>query len=57
MSVELLDALEMDAKAAFAQLLADEVVETLQDPKKDAVKKEIKSLGMGAAFSGVSVGA
>ncbi|MEL6104685.1 MAG: hypothetical protein AAFU85_01555 [Planctomycetota bacterium] len=55
--VELLDALEMDAKAAFAQLLADEVVETLQSPQKDAVQKEIQSLGMGAAFTGVSVGA
>ena len=55
--VEQLDALEMDAKAAFAQLLADEVVETLQNPKKSAVEREIQSLGMTAAFSGVSVGA
>ncbi|MEO1525694.1 MAG: hypothetical protein AAFX06_09670 [Planctomycetota bacterium] len=54
---ERLDAIELDAKAAFAQLLADEVVETLQKPQKDAVEKEIRSLGMGAAFDGVSVGA
>ena len=51
-----LDAIELDAKAVFAQLLADEVVETLQTPQKAAVEKEIRSLGMGAAFHGVSVG-
>ena len=44
-----------EAKAAFAQLLADEVVETLENPDKAAVKKEIQSLGMGSVFSGLSL--
>ena len=54
--VEQLDAIELDAKAVFAQLLADEVVETLETPDKSMVEKEIRSLGMGAAFAGLSVG-
>lgn len=46
---------KMDAKAAFAQLLADEIVETLENPDKNAVKGEIQSLGIGSAFSGLVV--
>ena len=47
--------LKLEGKAAFAQLLADEVVETLENPDKTSVKKEIQSLGIGGAFSGLSV--
>ncbi len=50
-----LQQLKLEAKAAFAQLLADEVVETLENPDKAAVKKEIQSLGIGSAFSGLTV--
>jgi len=50
-----LQQLKSDAKAAFAQLLADEVVETLENPDKSSVKKEIQSLGIGGAFSGLMV--
>ena len=50
-----LQQLKLEAKAAFAQLLADEVVETLENPDKAAVKKEIQSLGIGSAFSGLMV--
>ncbi|MEM0926071.1 MAG: hypothetical protein AAGJ83_08550 [Planctomycetota bacterium] len=46
--------LKIDAKAAFAQLLADEIVETLQEPSRDAVKREIEILGIGSAFAGLS---
>ncbi|KAA5544448.1 hypothetical protein FYK55_08945 [Roseiconus nitratireducens] len=50
-----LDAMKMEAKAAFAQLLADEVVETLEHPDKASVQTEIKSLGIGSAFAGLGV--
>lgn len=50
-----LQQLKLEAKAAFAQLLADEVVETLETPDKASVKKEIQSLGIGSAFSGLMV--
>jgi len=50
-----LQQLKMEAKAAFAQLLADEIVETLENPDKAAVKSEIQSLGIGGAFSGLVV--
>ena len=43
------------AKAMFAQLIADEIVETLESPTKDDVKQEINTLGMAGAFSGLSV--
>ena len=43
------------ARAMFAQLIADEVVETLQSPTRDDVKEEIQILGMAQAFSGLTV--
>lgn len=50
-----LQQMKLEAKAAFAQLLADEVVETLENPDKASVKKEIQSLGIGGVFSGLTV--
>lgn len=50
-----LQQLKLEAKAAFAQLLADEVVETLENPDKASVKKEIQSLGIGGVFTGLTV--
>ncbi|MCD0458531.1 hypothetical protein LOC72_03520 [Roseiconus lacunae] len=44
-----------EAKAAFAQLLADEVVETLEKADKVSVKNEINKLGIGSAFHGLNV--
>ncbi|MGB0595177.1 MAG: hypothetical protein ACPGLY_00590 [Rubripirellula sp.] len=43
------------ARGLFAQVLADEVAETLDDPSEDDVKEEIAILGLGKAFSGVTV--
>jgi hypothetical protein len=43
------------ARALFAQLVADEVAETLENPTSEDVKREISQLGLGKAFSGVSV--
>ncbi|MCO8120148.1 hypothetical protein NHH03_00240 [Stieleria sp. TO1_6] len=51
----MLQQLKLEAKAAFAQLLADEVVETLETPDKTSVKKEIQTLGIGGAFNGLNV--
>lgn len=50
-----LQQLKLESKAAFAQLLADEIVETLENPDKAMVKKEIQSLGIGKAFAGLAV--
>lgn len=44
-----------EARAVFAQLIADEVAETLENPKGEDVKREIGRLGLGKAFNGVSV--
>ena len=43
------------ARALFAQLVADEVAETLESPMGEDVKHEIGLLGLGKAFNGVSV--
>lgn len=43
------------ARSMFAQLIADEVVETLESPTKDDVKTEIQLLGMAGAFEGLGV--
>ena len=43
------------ARALFAQLIADEVVETLESPSEGDVKEEIKALGMAQAFSGLVI--
>jgi hypothetical protein len=44
-----------DARALFAQLVADEVAETLEKPTAAAVKREIGQLGLGKAFNGVAL--
>ncbi len=43
------------ARALFAQLVADEVAETLESPTGDDVKREIGLLGLGKAFNGIAV--
>ncbi|TWU42176.1 hypothetical protein [Novipirellula artificiosorum] len=43
------------ARASFAQLLADEVAETLEKPTKEDVKAELKTLGLTKAFDGMSI--
>jgi hypothetical protein len=43
------------AQPMFAQLIADEVVETLESPTKDDVKEEIKRLGLTGAFNGIAI--
>jgi len=42
-----------DARRMFAQLVADEISETLENPVPADVKQEIKSLGLGKAFAGI----
>ena len=44
-----------DARTMFAQLIADEVAESMHDPSNDDVKREIAQLGLGKAFSGITV--
>jgi hypothetical protein len=44
-----------EARTLFAQLVADEVAETLEDPRGDDVQREISQLGLGKAFDGISV--
>ena len=41
------------ARTLFAQMIADEVVETLETPDPIAVKKEIQTLGLGRVFEGL----
>ncbi len=43
------------ARATFAQLVADEVAETLESPTGEDVKREIGQLGLGRAFNGIAV--
>ncbi len=43
------------ARALFAQLVADEVAETLEAPNAEDVKREINLLGLGRAFSGMEI--
>ena len=43
------------ARTLFAQLIADEVAETLEAPTSEDVKREINQLGLGKAFSGLTV--
>lgn len=43
------------ARMLFAQFVADEVAETLENPSGEDVKREIAQLGLGKAFSGISV--
>ena len=43
-----------EARTMFAQLIADEVAETLEDAKGEDVKQEIATLGLGRAFDGIT---
>lgn len=43
------------ARTQFAQFIADEVAETLGDPTREEITREIKKLGLGRAFQGVQV--
>ena len=42
-------------RTMYAQLIADEVVETLESPTKEDVKREIQALGMTGAFNGIAL--
>ena len=42
-----------EARKMFAQLVADEISETLENPKSADVRQEIKTLGLGKAFVGI----
>ena len=44
-----------ESRALFAQLVADEVAETLENPSGSDVKREISLLGLGKAFNGVAL--
>jgi hypothetical protein len=52
---ETIRAMLPEARAIFAQLVADEVAETLESPSGDDVKQEIQLLGLSRAFNGISV--
>lgn len=43
------------ARTMFAQLIADEIAETLESPAIDDVKREISQLGLGKAFTGLAI--
>ncbi len=43
------------ARTLFAQLIADEVAETLSEPTREEITREIKKLGLSKAFQGVQV--
>lgn len=55
MDVPTVQATLVKSRMLFAQLIADEVAETLEAPSSDDVKKEIAALGLGKAFSGIAV--
>lgn len=42
-----------EARTMFAQLVADEISETLEKPEATDVRQEIKTLGLGKAFAGI----
>ena len=42
-----------EARKMFAQLVADEISETLENPESADVRQEIKTLGLGKAFVGI----
>ncbi|TWU26400.1 hypothetical protein Pla52o_02530 [Novipirellula galeiformis] len=44
-----------EARAMFAQLLADEVAETLEKPTAQEVKIELQTLGLTKAFDGIVI--
>ncbi|TWU45042.1 hypothetical protein Q31b_02130 [Novipirellula aureliae] len=55
MELKTIDERLLEARAVFAQLLADEVAETIETPTKETVKSELKILGLTRAFDGVAV--
>ena len=44
-----------EARAMFAQFLADEVAETLEKPSETDVKSELQVLGLTKAFDGIEI--
>jgi hypothetical protein len=50
-----IDTILPEARAVFAQMVADEVAETLESPTGEDVKREIGQLGLGRAFNGIAV--
>lgn len=52
---EMIRKLLPEARAMFAQLLADEVADTLDDPDSNDIKQEIRILGLSRAFHGINV--
>ena len=44
-----------EARAMFAQFLADEVAETLEKPSENDVKAELQVLGLTKAFDGIEI--
>ena len=47
------EAILTESRSIFAQLIADEVSETLENPESADVRQEIKTLGLGKAFTGI----
>ena len=47
------EAILAEARRMFAQLVADEISETLEKPESVDVRQEIKTLGLGKAFTGI----
>ncbi|KAA1260363.1 hypothetical protein LF1_29030 [Rubripirellula obstinata] len=44
-----------ESRTMFAQMIADEVAETIKSPTSEDVKREIALLGLSKAFSGITV--
>jgi hypothetical protein len=44
-----------ESRTMFAQLVADEVAETIQKPTTETVKREIATLGISKAFTGIAI--
>jgi hypothetical protein len=55
LALSALQAMLPQARAMFAQLVADEIAETLESPTGEDVKREIGMLGLGRAFNGIAV--
>ena len=47
------EAILTESRSIFAQLIADEVSETLENPESADVRQGIKTLGLGKAFTGI----
>ncbi len=55
LSDEVIQKILPEARAMFAQLLADEVAETLEKPTEQDVKAELQTLGLTKAFDGIAI--